>query len=95
MSDKQAERWARQRRGGRLRFILLRGVLGWGVVAALLAAAFDPWWGTSRTFAEALGINLIGFPIAGIWVGAMTWAQRERQYQRWQQSDGMRPSRAS
>jgi len=71
-------RWQKIRDQGPLRFILLRGLLGWGVTTGLL------WCGlmtvfTEREFLPLLTAALIGFPIAGlVWGGAM-WFRAERQ----------------
>ena len=71
-------RWQKIRDQGPLRFILLRGVLGWGVPTALL------WCGlmtvfTERAFLPLLVAALIGFPVCGlIWGGAM-WFIAERK----------------
>ena len=62
---------------GPLRFIVVRGMLGWGVTTALL------WCGlmtvfTDRAFLPLLTAALIGFPIGGlIWGGAM-WFRAEK-----------------
>ncbi|MBD9470967.1 hypothetical protein [Pseudoxanthomonas sp. PXM01] len=72
-------RWQKIRDQGPLRFILLRGVLGWGVPTALL------WCGlmtvfTEREFVPLLIAALIGFPVCGlIWGGAM-WFIAERKF---------------
>ena len=71
-------RWQKIRDQGPLRFILLRGLLGWGVTTGLL------WCGlmtvfTEREFLPLLTAALIGFPIAGlVWGGAM-WFRAEKQ----------------
>lgn len=71
-------RWQKIREQGPLRFIVFRGMLGWGVTTALL------WCGlmtvfTEREFLPLLTAALIGFPIGGlIWGGAM-WFMAERQ----------------
>jgi thiamine transporter ThiT len=71
-------RWQKIRDQGPVRFILLRGMLGWGVTTGLL------WCGlmtvfTEREFLPLLVAALIGFPIAGlVWGGAM-WFRAEKQ----------------
>ena len=71
-------RWQKIREQGPLRFIVYRGMLGWGLPTAVL------WCGlmtvfTDRPFLPLLTAALIGFPIGGlIWGGAM-WFIAERQ----------------
>lgn len=74
-------RWQKISEQGPLRFIVLRGMLGWGVTTALL------WCGlmtvfTDREFLPLLTAALIGFPVGGlIWGGAM-WFMAERNAKR-------------
>ncbi|WP_334178462.1 hypothetical protein [Pseudoxanthomonas sp.] len=74
-------RWQKIRELGPLRFIVLRGMLGWGLTTALL------WCGlmtvfTDREFVPLLTAALIGFPICGlVWGGAM-WFMAEKHRER-------------
>ena len=85
MSDAKQEaalaRWQKIREQGPLRFILLRGMLGWGLTTAVL------WCGLMRVFTERefvplLIAALIGFPVCGmVWGGAM-WFFAEKRRER-------------
>ncbi len=85
MSDAKQEaalaRWQKIREQGPLRFIVVRGMLGWGLITAVL------WCGlmmvfTEREFLPLLTAALIGFPIGGlVWVGAM-WFMAEKHRER-------------
>ena len=96
MSDRQAQRWARQRQRGLLRFILVNGVVYWGCLSAVLAAAFGQLLGTERAFIEQVGINLIFFPLGGgIIFGPLVWSIAESQYEQWQRAVARRHTHAS
>ncbi|NCT70839.1 MAG: hypothetical protein GXC75_07835 [Xanthomonadaceae bacterium] len=85
MSDAKQEaalaRWQKIREQGPLRFIVVRGMLGWGLITAVL------WCGlmmvfTEREFLPLLTAALIGFPIGGlVWGGAM-WFMAEKHRER-------------
>lgn len=74
-------RWQKIRDQGPLRFIVVRGMLGWGLPTAVL------WCGlmtvfTDREFVPLLTAALIGFPIGGlVWGGAM-WFMAEKHRER-------------
>lgn len=74
-------RWQKIREQGPLRFIVYRGMLGWGLTTAVL------WCGlmmvfTDREFIPLLIAALIGFPIGGlVWGGAM-WFMAEKRRER-------------
>ncbi|WP_313929415.1 hypothetical protein [Pseudoxanthomonas sp.] len=74
-------RWQKIRDQGPLRFIVYRGMLGWGLPTAVL------WCGlmmvfTEREFLPLLTAALIGFPIGGlVWGGAM-WFMAEKHRER-------------
>jgi hypothetical protein len=85
MSDAKQEaalaRWQKIHEQGPLRFIVVRGMLGWGLITAVL------WCGlmmvfTEREFLPLLTAALIGFPIGGlVWGGAM-WFMAEKHRER-------------
>lgn len=74
-------RWARIRRKGPLRFILLRGVLGWGLVAALVYSLVM-WAVAGANLRVLLPLSMVIFPIGGVLWGAAMWWFLERRYQR-------------
>ena len=74
-------RWARIRRKGPLRFILLRGVLGWGLVAALVYSLVM-WAVAGANLRVLLPLSMVIFPIGGVLWGAVMWWFLERRYQR-------------
>jgi hypothetical protein len=83
MNEKQAARWESIRSKGRGRYIVVYGVLLWGLLTgffwALAMSAVQGW----DRFWLLLPIALIGFPIGGYFFGAMTWKKTEENYQKW------------
>jgi hypothetical protein len=80
MTEKQLARWAKVREKGRARYILLYGVLFWGVLTGALwavAMAAVQGWDRLPTY---LAFGLIGFPIGGVLFGAWTWKIAEARY---------------
>lgn len=80
MTEKQLDRWEKTRRMGRPRFVLLVGVLYWGVLTGLLwsvAMAAIQGWDRLPTL---LPIALVGFPVGGFFFGAYVWKASEKQY---------------
>lgn len=75
------KRWERIRKGGAVRFVLMWGVLYWGLLTAVLASAITALFG-SAGFLESLRWGIVGFPIAGALWGAFMWAHFESRYRR-------------
>ncbi len=55
-----------------LRFVLLVGVLGWGVSTAVIVQLIQAVMG-DKSFFDGLMLSLIIFPIAGILFGYSMW----------------------
>jgi hypothetical protein len=77
--DPQA--WERERTKGMRRFVLIRGVLSWGLLMTV-AMAF-----VAKPFAEgftskAAIIHLVVWPLAGAIYGVVLWHWQERTYQK-------------
>ena len=72
--------WESVRQRGPRRYILLHGVLGWGVPAALGSTVIGGMLGAPRPFLGRLALALIVFSLSGIWFGARMWSVGERRY---------------
>jgi hypothetical protein len=84
MSDAEATKWSEIRARGRRRFILIRGVLGWGVLTAiLLSIVGHVFLQGPAPFLGRLAISLALFPVGGIYVGTHSWSAGERRYFAW------------
>ncbi len=70
--------WEGRRKLGRTKFILLYGVVFWGVVAGTIATLLSFW---RRGFSvSTLLIAAIIWPVAGWFVGASIWTKSEEKY---------------
>lgn len=75
------KRWEQIRKGGAMRFVLVWGVLYWGVVSALLASVMGALLGWA-SFLESLRWNIVAFPLGGALWGVTMWAYFESKHQR-------------
>ncbi|MBL4816615.1 MAG: hypothetical protein JKY74_14145 [Shewanella sp.] len=57
---------------GIVRFIVLRGVLGWGITTAFIVQMIMSLT-SDKSFFDGLTTSLIAFPLAGIIYGYITW----------------------
>ncbi|WP_227993311.1 MULTISPECIES: hypothetical protein [Shewanella] len=57
---------------GMLRFIVLRGVLGWGVTTAFIVQIIMSLT-SDKSFFDGFITSLIAFPLGGILYGYVTW----------------------
>ena len=88
MSDKQQlrlARWERIRQRGIWRFVLLRGVLGWGLTMGIIGIIFErvSWKDEAFPWYFILGL----FLFAGFLWGLGTWFLSMRIYSRAPKSD--------
>jgi hypothetical protein len=74
------ERAARLIRQGRTRFVLLYGVLGWGVPVAIGVAVNESFNTGMPGFLRQLAIGLVVFPLAGILFGRWLWRRMVRMH---------------
>jgi hypothetical protein len=98
LNQKQLAWWRRTRRNGKLRFVLVRGVLGWGlllavfwsVVTHLLSHGANGFM--SQDFYQRLLIALALFPVGGLSLFLWLWFQLERAYSEQQDEDALNAS---
>ena len=87
MSDVQAAKWAEIRTRGRRRYILMNGVLGWGVPMAVTLTIFKKFlFEAPGPFLGRLSLTLVAYSIGGVWFGKKMWADSERRYAEWRRS---------
>ena len=87
-SAKEARAWSARREDGRTRWVLSRGVLGWGGTMFV----FMTFWKLFTDGAEAITasriiINLIVWPISGAGFGLCTWNGAEKAYREYLSSE--------
>jgi hypothetical protein len=83
MTPKQISRWEKTRARGRTRFVLIRGVLLWGLLTAIfvtiVSAAMNGW---HHWYVSAI-IWLVIFPLfGGVVYGPLAWSSIETRYRR-------------
>ncbi len=72
--------WESHRRAGKRRFILMRGVLGWGCPMAFVVSIMS-WVRNSYTLSNRhLILNFIIWPIGGLLFGWRLWNRMEKKY---------------
>lgn len=79
--DGQFKKLAAINRKGFTRFVLVHGVIGWGVGTALLFSLIM-WIFKNESILHFLSISLIVFPIGGILWGSVMWVVINRKYKR-------------
>ncbi|MEP0355868.1 hypothetical protein [Paraglaciecola sp.] len=70
---------------GAVRFILIHGVIGWGISTAILFK-FIMQFKDDKPFFDGIIEALIMFPIGGIFFGAIMWVIMRSQYKKLQSS---------
>lgn len=79
MTKKQADGWAKIHARGRWAFIMIYGVLCWGVFSGVLMAIFMSF-SPDRTFLGALKTYLPFFMVGGVFWGFLMWVFAESRY---------------
>ena len=74
--------WELTRVKGRTRFVLTRGVLGWGVPMALVMLLKDYFFDGEALTPVGLLISLVVFLSGGYFFGLALWALNEKSYRR-------------
>tara|TARA_Y100001001_G_C7865389_1_gene259282 strand:+ start:80 stop:337 length:258 start_codon:yes stop_codon:yes gene_type:complete len=74
------EKWAITREKGKQRFVLVNGVLGWGVSTAILWVFLMEFLEPSENIWVRPITALIIFPIAGVAFGHLMWNKSEKAY---------------
>lgn len=77
---KTNDRLAKIVNSGKLRFIIIHGALGWGVLTATVVTAFKFFTHQKTHFPEVL-ISFIVFPICGLLWGAFMWPILKKKHE--------------
>ena len=83
LTDAHAARWENTRARGRRRYIIVEGVLRWGVCCGVLSAVVHYLLGAPGPLWGRLAINLVLAPFFGSWFGRWMWTANERRYTEW------------
>lgn len=81
-TEKAHEKWRVIRAKGRMRFILLHGVLGWGLPMFILMAVVPRWLGLPFNWEKYLLVGIILFPAGGAGFGGALWNACENQFRK-------------
>jgi len=81
MKENQFVKWEAARAKGKLHFILVRGVLSWGLPMFIFMAFINKPFADGFT-SEAAIVHYIVWPIAGVLFGVFTWHLSERLYKK-------------
>ena len=87
MSKVNLERLERQISKGKFHFVLLWGVIGWGIPVAIVAKLGIHIFG-SRSFLDGLISWLIMFSVAGIFYGIWLWSYQNKRYEKAKSANG-------
>ncbi len=80
MRAESTEKWQHIRSKGILRFVVFRGVLGWGLGAATLFILIQWLMGGARGVPKTWATWFVVFPIAGILWGVFMWLFLSRKF---------------
>jgi protein-S-isoprenylcysteine O-methyltransferase Ste14 len=76
-------RWERTRKRGRAFFVIVYGVLIWGIVTCVFFSVVFPLMIPDATSRDVWPIAVPIFAVGGIFWGLLAWSMTERQYVRW------------
>lgn len=78
--EQRLAKWATTRQKGKRRFVLVNGVLGWGLLTAILWLAF--MWAIMPTHFTNINLAIVftTFPIGGFFWGYWVWYLSERDF---------------
>ncbi len=79
MNEKQLKKWEKIRNKGKMRFILVNGVVYWGVFTALLWSFFMAKM-SGTPFLSYFCVAIIMFPVGGLAFGFLVWKMSEKKY---------------
>ena len=79
MDSQKKEKLERTVQKGMARFVLVSGMLGWGIPTAILFSIIQHSTGTPQTI-STVALSLVLFPIGGLLWGAAMWWFVKAQY---------------
>ena len=88
--DRHMEKWENVRKEGKWRFILVHGVLFWGLMMTLTMLLFNLLIHPEKTLTWVLiefVMYLIGFSLGGVVWGLVVWRSSEKRYNEWKEKN--------
>ncbi|MDZ7656004.1 MAG: hypothetical protein U0997_08660 [Sulfurimicrobium sp.] len=86
MNDRHFQKWQKMRAKGKGRFILIRGLLAWGLPMFMIMTFVANKPASGQMSPGMIALNAFIWAIAGLVFGYFTWAVSERAYQKVLQS---------
>ncbi len=80
-TNNQFAKWARTRGHGLLRFVLVQGMLLWGVGTAILFSLFESLV-CGYKMSDCLSVSIVIFPLGGVAWGVAMWFVMESKYKK-------------
>jgi hypothetical protein len=81
MMRKLSEDWSSIRMHGRLQFIVVYGVIAWGLATAAISTALFAYFAPQLSAREFALFAFSIFPLLGILLGSNVWARIEQYHQ--------------
>ena len=82
MKEKQFDKWQKMRMKGKRRFILINGLLSWGVpMFVVMTFVVNMPENAEMTFG-LIAINALIWTLGGLAFGYLTWTLSEKNYQK-------------
>ena len=79
LDAKSYRRWQKAREGGKMRYVILNGVLGWGLLTASMFTMVPVLMGEPFDSLRA-ALSFVLFPIGGILFGTYMWSHMEKRF---------------
>jgi hypothetical protein len=80
-SERQARQWSISREHGKIKWILIHGVMGWGTTMFMWMTAWKLFThGQDFVTRREIIIDLIIWPISGFFFGWWMWCASEKAY---------------
>ncbi|MGQ8366194.1 hypothetical protein [Glaciecola sp. 1036] len=74
------EKWEQTRAKGKTRFVIMKGVIGWGVTTAILWSIIMAFVAPTDNLWLRPLLALVLFPLGGIAFGHFAWQSAEKKY---------------
>lgn len=82
MKDKHFQKWQKMRAKGKSQFILIRGLLAWGMPMFMVMTFMVNKPASGHMSPGMIALNAFIWAVAGLVFGYVTWAVSERAYQK-------------
>ncbi len=81
MKAEQLDAWRDTRKHGAFKFVLIKGVLGWGLPMLLLMALIKQPF-ADGIFSKTAMVHFVVWPLGGLIVGTLMWGITEHRFRK-------------